>query len=250
MADKQTRIRPLRIGGESGRALWIAAYVVTFGFLLFFAAYRRSATGAGGALIIAGGWLGILVFRGAFRTAIGNKVSGALMQNPTPGRDTMLANEAAHRQFPHDNAADDAEHHRSRGAIRIFEDWEKYVAALADRLQRVLPAGVMVSSWARTLRFTSGAETEDLVLQPAGELHEGEHLDEGGIACRAAVAALSTAEQFASRVLGHAWPGGVVTAPGAQAKEDGYIHLWYGMEELPVLVLEPIPYWPYGTLMT
>jgi hypothetical protein len=126
------------------------------------------------------------------------------------------------------------------------------VDELVERLAAVVPPNFLVFASASGERveisatdppvFGYGGDVKDIAEQVNGDYESNVAL--------AAASAMSQAQSYICDVLDTAWPpqssglriepGHSSPTPGA-AVRDGRIHLWFGDERQPALVLEPIP---------
>jgi len=118
----------------------------------------------------------------------------------------------------------------------------RFAAALAARLNDVVPAGLSVRSRGPSVDVY-GARTSRHAGVGAEHI---EHDDGHALEKRAegiAWAILNGAQDGVMEILTQQWPAaadGRAAEPGAKV-QDGELRMWFGDERAPIIVLQPIP---------
>lgn len=129
-------------------------------------------------------------------------------------------------------------------------DVDRYIAALAERLSAIVPAGFHVDAADGMLRYSSGAGRLPGQLGDYRAGTSGTHAranfgvygqtgEENIIGL--AVQALDELQDYVSEATHEPWPG-LTRQPRPHAQiADSMLHLWYGDGGTVVLACEPIP---------
>jgi hypothetical protein len=132
---------------------------------------------------------------------------------------------------------------RRRGlfcAVLELMDAAQLARELARRMRAVVPPRIHISVEGATLRFSHSLHGGRAGTYGCQWLYRGVG-EEAHLIAQACRLSLSDLQDFVAESTTEAWPGSAAMPdPGARV-EDGRVLLWFGEEDDPVVVLEPLP---------